>query len=97
MKNQLPKPELQEEMSHNVYNGSPVGQRNILNSIINSSYSTRLTYSDKTPVSFCDIAKAAFEFICIGIITFGMCYFIAVSDAFDQHLMELAGSSVNGR
>ena len=91
MENQLPKPELQKEMSHNVYNGSPVGQRNILNSIINSSYSTRLTYSDKTPVTLRDAVRGVFEFLCIGTITVAFCYFIAVSDAFDQHLIELVG------
>lgn len=91
MENQLPKPELQEGMSHNVYCRSSVGQRNILNSIINSTYPTRLTYSDKTPITLRDAVRWAFEFICIGTITFAMCYFIAVSDAFDQHLIDLAG------
>lgn len=91
MENQMTKPELQEEMSHNVYCRSSVGQRNILNSIINSSYATRLTYSDKTPVTLRDAVRGVFEFLCIGTITVAMCYFIAVSDAFDQHLIDLAG------
>ena len=91
MENQLPKPELQKEMSHNVYCRSSVGQRNILNSIINSSYPTRLTYSDKTPITLRDAVRWAFEFVCIGTITVAMCYLIAVSDGFDQHLIDLAG------
>ena len=91
MENQLPKPELQEEMSHNVYCRSPVGQRNILNGIINSHYPARLTYSDKTPITLRDAVRGVFEFLCIGTITVAMCYFIAVSDAFDQHLIDLAG------
>lgn len=91
MENQLPKPKYNQNLSHNVYCRSSVGQRNILNSIINSSYSNRLTYSDKTPVTLRDAVRGVFEFLCIGTITVAMCYFIAVSDAFDQHLIDLAG------
>lgn len=91
MENQLPKPKYNQNLSHNVYCRSSVGQRNILNSIINSSYSNRLTYSDKTPVTLRDAVRGVFEFLCIGTITVAMCYFIAVSDAFDQHLIELVG------
>lgn len=91
MENQLPKPKQNQNLSHNVYNRRSVGQRNILNGIINSSYPARLTYSDHTPITLRDAVRGVFEFLCIGTITVAMCYFIAVSDAFDQHLIELVG------
>ena len=79
------------DLSHNVYSGKSVANRNILNHIINSTYHSNLTELDERRFTLKEIFTFILEFIALGLMFAIFIFFISISDGLDAHLMEWMG------
>lgn len=64
-------------LSHNIYTGSPVYRQNLLNSIINTTQSTRL--NRQTRLSKSDIIELVVDCVAFTILFAGFVYLISIS------------------
>lgn len=64
-------------LSHNVYSGSPVYRQNLLNSIINTTQSTRVNRPNRLSKS--DIIELVVDCVAFTILFAGFVYLISIS------------------